>query len=800
MSCSPETRAFLAGRTDLLETIARRHAGRFAAFGSSLFVREGRMALPGGPRKDGFWHDLMGESPGDPAAFIERVLGRDHGRRAWFLDVIAQLQPATQHFVLGPPHSVARAPAESWAASAEALADLLQSHEPRWDADDRPFARPPIDAHVVLEALRVTESGAWVGPSSQRFWRDVFDGRDPGEDLGAWHRSVAAAPPVDAAFLVGSVVGADLERSIARLGAVRFVQRRLADARPDQLADVRSAAHALITAPALVLVLERIGLFEPREYASVAKGAEAISRVARNAGSPMALAQFQATLAIVDGLHTRRAISTDTARHLVDSLSDLEPDPEGYGPALASWLRAHLFPALSTGEAAVHDEDAALIRALAGPQAGLTAPAVTWEGLRYRFDPASAETRRLESVVGLQRAPPLASALAFADAVRAFTTVGSGATKEHRRALEEHAERLGFIRRSLFGTDPVSLSAATLIAPVLERAGTDDGEPLRARDRRTLRAVAEGALTEALLAYCYARHLGNPQGPLSLVPDVARRHQLDPDDPGRRIGARTAWQPPESRSGGEGGGWRVAGSLLMLEHALAELALQPIDTSALPEPPRLSEAGQALLALSAFLMDPWAMDDRVADELVSQVAQARERMRSSCVPPDEGRTVWRQWRLATAQWACVHDPESVERLWTLTDLALAAEGKESTTGLDPFGGLDPVLEGPLAPRWLSGRPLDDREGRPATARVVAPFVELTLRILPVLRAHGLPAGLLPAVVSTAMFDLLHDARLAYPDDWFRLARYAAELSDEQIEDYVAAQASRGPLVPVAQDR
>ncbi len=755
------------------------------------------MALPGSPNADGFWRDLVDQSPADPEAFIQGALARDRGRRAWLLDVLVRLPPATRHFVLGPARQSSNAQTAGSEASARALADLFLSHDPKWDPNDRPFARPPVDAHVVLGALRISETGAWMGPSSQRFWRDVFEGRAPGGDLASWTRDVAAASPVDASFLVGSAVGVDLDQSIARLSAVRFVQRRFADAGTGQLADVWRAAHAMMTAPALVLVLERIGLTDARDYASAVSRANALSRLARNADSPIALAQFQATLALADGLRARHAITGDTARQLVVSLVALEPEPQGYGPALVTWLRQQLLPALSTGPAGVQDEDVALVRALAGPPAEPAAPVLTWEGLTYRFDPASAEARRLESVVRLQGAPSLAGTLAFADAVQAVMSA-SVIEKGDLEALEQAAERLGPVRRPLFGTEPGPVSAATIVAPVLERGRDGRREPLRTRDRHTLRALAEGALTEALLAYCYARHLGDPHGPLSVVPDVARRHHLDPDDR-RGIGARTPWQLPVSRSGGGGTGWRVAGSLLALEHALADLALQPMDSTAFPEPPRLSEAGQHLLSLAAFLQDPWAMDDRTADALIARVAKVREQVLAQCVPSDEHQTAWSQWRLAAAQWACAHDPQSIERLWTLSDMALAVWTGSATRTLEPFGGLDPVLEGPLTPRWLSGRPLDDLEGRPATARVVAPFVELNLRILQVLRARSLPAGLLPAVVSTALFDLLHDAPLAYPDDWFRLARYAADLSDEQIEDYVAAQASRGPLVPIDRD-
>ncbi len=792
----PETRAFLAAHPELLETIARHHAAAFSAFGRSLVVQDGRMRLPGGPRFDALWQDVVGEKPTEPEPFIRRALAEARGHRAWFLDVVTHLNPAAQRFVMaGPPPG-----SDLGSSPVPALARLFASQDARW-SEDRPFARPALDGHVVLTSLGFSEAGAWVGPASQRFWRDAFEGREPGDDESRWTSDVLRSPPVDAAFLVGEIVGIDADRSQSRLAAVRFAQRRFTHVGQDQLADALRATQAMMAAPALVLVLERVGLVEPLEYARAFGRARAVTQLAREANTPVALAQFQAALAIVDALRQRHALAPDPARRLVASLVELEPGRDGYGSKLADWLRGQVLPRLSAGTTPTDDADAIVLRGLAGPFAGPDGPEITWEGLRYRFNPAPAEARRLAAVLRIQRAPGLADALSFADAVQAVIAAAPPtASSAALQTLEAAAARLGHLRQPLFVANPSPTSAAAIVAPVLDRARDGRRRALSSRDRDLLQATADAALTEALLAFCYARHFGDPQGPISLVPDVARRHLLVPERGQSRTGVRDAWQPPVSRSGGGSGGWRIAGSLLMLEHALADLALQPVDSTTMPAPPRLSEAGQQLLAMSVSAMDPWALDDEVADVLVSQIGRAREQLRVRCSPGDgEPPGRWSRWRVAVAQWACVHDPESVDRLWTLTDLALEAPGA-GASNLDRWGGLEPLLEGPLAPRWPPDRPLDDLEGRPSTGRSVAPFVELSLRILPVLRANSLPAVFLPAVLSTAMFDLLHDAPLAYPDDWFRLARRATELTDEQIEDYIAAQASRGALVPVNQER
>lgn len=153
---------------------------------------------------------------------------------------------------------------------------------------------------------------------------------------------------------------------------------------------------------------------------------------------------------------------------------------------------------------------------------------------------------------------------------------------------------------------------------------------------------------------------------------------------------------------------------------------------------------------------------------------------------------------AVARWACVADRASFRALWTLTDAFWAGESSmPRDTRLDPWGGLDVDAEGPLATRWPAATPRDELMGRPATGRIASRFVELTLRAALVTRRHRLPAAILPDVLRRAAFDLLHEAPLAEPDDWYRLARFAADMGDDQIEDYIAALAADGPLVATA---
>ncbi len=58
-----------------------------------------------------------------------------------------------------------------------------------------------------------------------------------------------------------------------------------------------------------------------------------------------------------------------------------------------------------------------------------------------------------------------------------------------------------------------------------------------------------------------------------------------------------------------------------------------------------------------------------------------------------------------------------------------------------------------------------------------------------------PARLAKYVLSAALQDFVDEVRGTDPDDWLSLVRGAAAVPLERIEDYVAAAAADGPLLP-----
>ena len=83
-----ETLAWLGAERDTLRHLLR-HAGAFAAFGPSLRIQAGKVAVPGGAEAEPMWQVIVGADPAKPAAFVRRLYSDDSGALAWFYDTLS---------------------------------------------------------------------------------------------------------------------------------------------------------------------------------------------------------------------------------------------------------------------------------------------------------------------------------------------------------------------------------------------------------------------------------------------------------------------------------------------------------------------------------------------------------------------------------------------------------------------------------------------------------------------------------------------------------------------------------------
>lgn len=789
-----ETLRALARERALLRAL-REAAPAFSVFARSLSVRAGRVQVPGGADYVPLWEQAVGERVQRPARFVVRLAQRAEGRWLSLFDALQRLEPRQRQALLGGRDAAARG------TTFETLAGLFLAQPAWWQPGGRPYARPFPDAALVLLVLPCNADGGLALPGGRGFWEAVFASDELPEDPAPVVHGAGPGPALEASWLVARITDADASVTLARLQSVRLAARLFPGVAPS--ASLLTTLRATARYPALLAVLEDLGFTSADDFAAALRRAQTLDRLSPERGQP-ALAQFQGLLALLQRAVRQHSLPASAARPLARALVGVEPDREqGYAGRLLELFSAEWLPHLGQAVYGNVPQDSAertLLRALAGARLDLPpGPVLAWEGLPYRVDVPGAELRRLQRLRSAQGGPTLDSALGLLRGIRALEQPGSA---ERRGLAELIAQAVGLgaslraephDRRRSGRVAEGKPDTEALLAPFRMLRGLSTGRPVEAL--RLLRAAADVLAADALRALAYLPHLGAPDGPALLGGHVARRHALgrdrEPPGPG-------PWQRPEELSGAHVR-WHVRGSLLGLHDALARLSLRRLERELPARPPRLYEPARAAGARAVAALVAADLTDAQRDALAAALHAGRARVAAAAREParlvELGEAAHLPaWRLRLLGWIGAHEPEALGSAFTLvellrlgaTDLSADAWGIPAPLALGPEGQrLD-------APFWE----LDDLIGisplEPAAARA---SVDLHLRLAELFAELRLPAALLPAVLSAAALDFQEEAQPAYPEDALALARQAAALTRERVEDYVAALALDGPLTP-----
>jgi hypothetical protein len=72
-------------------------------YGSQIFIRSGRVIVPGGARAETEWKELVGASPEAPGEFVAHLLAKDNGELAAYFDVLSRVSQAQQEHLMEAP-------------------------------------------------------------------------------------------------------------------------------------------------------------------------------------------------------------------------------------------------------------------------------------------------------------------------------------------------------------------------------------------------------------------------------------------------------------------------------------------------------------------------------------------------------------------------------------------------------------------------------------------------------------------------------------------------------------------------
>lgn len=716
MQSRPDFREWVAGEPRLLRDVVTTWAGSFAQAAPALHMAGDGVAVPGGTSLEAAWAALVGAPPSRPDPFLRRLLARDEGHLARFYGTMGRLDEATRTALLNP------LPGEDAMRALAATYRLAREADAPWDPNAHPYQLSYADLPSVLHALGSPPERTVPDPAG--WWAALLseDVRSRADARALLQRAPAAAP--FAALVRAMLDGSPGERR-NHMTVVSMARRVWRDAAPlDEQADILYALGHYRRFPALLLMLDRLGVTSPAVWAQLVDAAlrmdEGSSRERR-----VRLAAFQGALALVERAHLAGSLERDTTERVLLALA-AAADTATAPAAVRAWLLDTFIPALPplvrpdrfSGPTAYESR---VLQALAGPPLEAP-PALSWEGADYSVDVVAAEHERILRIRALLPSP---------------------------------------------GLDPAL-------------AGQEDE-----------------ALAAALIALAYAPALGDPEGAVSLGPEVVERHDFggSRSAPGRDV----PWRTPVERTG-IGEPWHVAGSLLGLDLALARSALRRLSLDDMPAIPTVNLNDQLTLTRTAVALRPLDMDDVTRDELANAIGRGRARVAAAgasatallALADEAALTATEREALA---WSVSRLPGIGASLFSTRDLLWLGRPRVDRAALDRWGVLSHPVDGRLTTRFDPPVPWDHLAGRPDMGVLATQVPDLTLRLVEVTAERRVPAVLIPALLLFATQDFWHEVEARFSDDWPAMVRGAAGIPAARIEDFVAALASAGPLRP-----
>jgi hypothetical protein len=313
---------------------------------------------------------------------------------------------------------------------------------------------------------------------------------------------------------------------------------------------------------------------------------------------------------------------------------------------------------------------------------------------------------------------------------------------------------------------------------------------------KTKSEKSELSLANTLTSILYAASLGDPDGPALSIENIATRHDLESSN---GFGPRAAWRLPTD--GHTQKGWRVNGSLLGLDVALARMALRRMDATTMPMEPRLVSAERQTAALSVALLNPIGLSDATRDEIAAALGRGRARLSAlsanrsdlDSIAKDAGLSAWRREALA---WTATHDREQLSSQLSLVEtLWLGRPRMSEAVTLDSWGAAALPWNGCLCLLMPRAVPWETLTGRPSLGLLATRGADVAILVADALAAANMPSEIAPGVIAYAMQDVMDRARPAYFDDWPEFSRAASAISRDALADFIAAQAAGGALLP-----
>ena len=738
-----DTLQFFADHPASLTHLYEHDAALFAAFGNSVRIRSNRIVPPGGPGAAALWEAAVDEPLDRPESFLRKLLERDQGRLAYLYDTVTELDEPHARFALGLWNPDAAARLKRF----KALIAVNRSAVPQWEPAKLPFTRPLHDIASILSRIRVEPDGSPSFLTLRSMWTWTFESSDVPSTAFRATGPAKDDGPIDAAWLAQAIVAADTRERRERIDQVAFAQRVFAGSDAAAVGDVLTAVRVFPRFRMLMLTLERMGIRQPSTYVAAARRAQQLSGLDQRREF-LAFGQLQGVLALIARMTDVRVLDGPAADALTISLVRVPFTDGRYGGAIAKWIQQELRPVLTArlSPETIHSRDEALglvtaaepsletlllIALSGGPGRPLDAPAIEWEGNRYRLDIGTTEHRRISRIREKQGGLSIDAALAKATDEAVADALVSWV----------YAISIGDL------DSPVLLSGTAMRRHDFDGGPGDRGLRIRTPWLAPRQEIAVGVpwhVSGSLLG------LNVGLSTLSL----------------RRTGGDNAIEAPTLSSNDRE---TFAAAVAMMN----PFDLRDRDRDAIADAiDRGRRRVSSLAEVSAGF-----------DDVVTTVRMDGWRRRAL------------QWTIAHEPERIGALFSMTELLILGLDSGSAGgAGSATLDDLNAWGAAGLASTGCFCTRLARPNEWRLLIGRPQLGLMAEMVTDLNLHVAVNLRELRLPAAVAKAVLSAAVQDFIDEVRPTDFNDWLTLVRTAQRVPRERIEDYVSVATAEGPLM------
>jgi hypothetical protein len=309
-------------------------------------------------------------------------------------------------------------------------------------------------------------------------------------------------------------------------------------------------------------------------------------------------------------------------------------------------------------------------------------------------------------------------------------------------------------------------------------------------------AAADEAWGRGATQLAYAVALGQTDRVAVSIGELAGRHDFGFHvEPTHNFGP---WTLPVADVSAHG--YRVGGSLLGLDTALAEFSLTRVSTKAPPRKPSVSSEERAVYAETVALVEPSRLSDNDRDTIARALNAGRVRI-GSVNSPEEAAALTRAIPMGPVRrtqfpWIVAHDRSRAASFFSVAELLWIGLGDERPAfSADGWGISAHPRTGCLCLQVTRTRSGDMLTGRVNAGILATGFPDLGLRVAELLAELRMPAALFRAVLASATLDFVNGAVSRDEDDRRGLVEYVLALRVDRVEEYLAMLTTGGPLVP-----